>query len=102
MIKRLFVFFSILCAALFLGSCSDSLENKSSLAFKVSDAFFRDVVGDSVSTGDSSQTKSYTVKVTVSWENKQNMVQEQSVTVNDSGEISCPTLLLKICLQEKQ
>lgn len=94
MVKRLFVFFSILCAALVLGSCSDSLENKSSLAFEVSEAFFRNVVGDSVSTDGSSQT-SYTVKVTVSWENDQNMVQEQSATVNDSGKVSCPTFTFK-------
>ncbi len=94
MVKRLFVFFSILCAALVLGSCSDSLENKSSLAFEVSEAFFRNVVGDSVSTDGSSQT-SYTVKVTVSWEKDQNMVQEQSATVNDSGEVSCPTFTFK-------
>lgn len=94
MVKRLFVFFSILCAALVLGSCSDSLENKSSLAFEVSEAFFRNVVGDSVSTDGSGQT-SYTVKVTVSWEKKQNMVQEQSATVNDSGEVSCPTFTFK-------
>lgn len=94
MVKRLFVFFSILCAALVLGSCSDSLENKSSLAFEVSEAFFRNVIGDSVSTDGSSQT-SYTVKVTVSWENDQNMVQEQSATVNDSGEVSCPTFTFK-------
>ena len=94
MVKRLFVFFSILCAALFLGSCSDSLENKSSLAFEVSEAFFRNVIGDSVSTDGSSQA-SYTVKVTVSWENDQNMVQEQSATVNDSGEVSCPTFTFK-------
>lgn len=94
MVKRLFVFFSILCAALVLGSCSDSLENKSSLAFEVSEAFFRNVVGDSVSTDGSGQT-SYTVKVTVSWEKDQNMVQEQSATVNDSGEVSCPTFTFK-------
>ncbi len=94
MVKRLVVFFSILCAAFVLGSCSDSLENKSSLAFEVSEAFFRNVIGDSVSTDGSSQT-SYTVKVTVSWENNQNMVQEQSATVNDSGEISCPTFTFK-------
>ena len=95
MVKRLFVFFSILCAALVLGSCSDSLENKSSLAFEVSDAFFRTVIGDSVSTDDQDQTQSYTVKVTVSWENSQNMVQEQAVKVNDSGEVSCPPFTFK-------
>ncbi len=94
MVKRLFVFFSILCASLVLGSCSDSLENKSSLAFEVSEAFFRNVVGDSISADGSSQT-SYTVKVTVSWENNQNMVQEQSATVNDSGAVSCPTFTFK-------
>lgn len=94
MVKRLVVFFSILFAAFVLGSCSDSLENKSSLAFEISEAFFRNVIGDSVSTDGSSQT-SYTVKVTVSWENNQNMVQEQSATVNDSGEISCPTFTFK-------
>lgn len=94
MVKRLFVFFSILCVALVLGSCSDSLENKSSLAFEVSEAFFRNVVGDSVSTDGSGQT-SYTVKVTVSWEKDQNMVQEQSAKIHAAGEVSCPTFTFK-------
>ncbi len=91
MLKRIVLFFSILCAGLILNSCSESLDRTSSVSFKLSDSFFREALNSgSVSISDSASTaKEYVVKVSVSWDN-QNRVDEKTVTFDDEGKIVCP------------
>ncbi len=91
MLKRIVLFFSILCAGLILNSCSESLDRTSSVSFKLSDSFFREALNSgSVSISDSASTaKEYVVKVSVSWD-KQNRVDEKTVTFDDEGKIVCP------------
>ncbi len=95
MVKHLFVFFSILCATFVLASCSDSLDNKSSVSFAISEAVFREVISSDVSGdisgSDQGETKTYSVKVTVSWEKDQNRTKTETVSADSSGTISCPT-----------
>ena len=95
MVKHLFVFFSILCATFVLASCSDSLDNKSSVSFAISEAVFREVISSDVSgdisNSDQGETKTYSVEVTVSWEKDQNRSKTETVSADSSGTISCPT-----------
>ena len=95
MVKHLFVFFSILCATFVLASCSDSLDNKSSVSFAISEAVFREVISSDVSgdisDSDQGETKTYSVEVTVSWEKDQNRSKTETVFADSSGTISCPT-----------
>ena len=91
MLKRIVLFFSILCAGLILNSCSESLDRTSSVSFKLSDSFFREALkSSSVSISDSASTaKEYMVKVSVSWD-KQDRFDEKTVTFDDEGNIVCP------------
>lgn len=91
MLKRIVLFFSILCAGLILNSCSESLDRTSSVSFKLSDSFFREALNSgSVSISDSASTaKEYVVKVSVSWDDKSNKFDENKVTF-DEGKIVCP------------
>lgn len=90
MLKRIVLFFSILCAGLILNSCSESLDRTSSVSFKLSDSFFREALNSgSVSSDSSSTAKEYVVKVSVSWDN-QNIPDEKKVTFDDEGKIVCP------------
>lgn len=91
MLKRIVLFFSILCAGLILNSCSESLDRTSSVSFKLSDSFFREALNSgSVSIPDSASTaKEYVVKVSVSWDDKSNKFDENKVTF-DEGKIVCP------------
>lgn len=91
MLKRIVLFFSILCAGLILNSCSESLDRTSSVSFKLSDSFFREALkSSSVSISDSASTaKEYMVKVSVIWD-KGNRFNKNPVTFDDEGKIVCP------------
>lgn len=92
MLKRIVLFFSILCAGLILNSCSESLDRTSSVSFKLSDSFFREALNSvSGSNPDSSSTaKEYVVNVSISWDKQQNRVERKNVTFDDEGKIVCP------------
>lgn len=86
MLKRIVLFFSILCAGLILNSCSESLDRTSSVSFKLSDSFFREALNSSsVSISDS-----YVVKVSISWDNQNRVGPEKKVTFDEKGKIVCP------------
>lgn len=90
MLKRIVLFFSILCAGLILNSCSESLDRTSSVSFKLSDSFFREALNSgSISSDSSSTAKEYVVKVSISWDN-QKIPDEKTVTANNEGKIVCP------------
>lgn len=91
MLKRIVLFFSILCAGLILNSCSESLDRTSSVSFKLSDSFFREALNSgSISISDSaSAAKGYVVKVSVSWD-KGNRFEYDKVSFDDEGNIVCP------------
>ena len=90
MLKRIVLFFSILCAGLILNSCSESLDRTSSVSFKLSDSFFREALNSgSISSDSSSTAKDYVVKVSISWDN-QNRFERGKVTFDEKGKIVCP------------
>lgn len=90
MLKRIVLFFSILCAGLILNSCSESLDRTSSVSFKLSDSFFREALNSGSSSNSASTAKEYVVKVSVSWDNKQNRFDEKTATLDDERKIVCP------------
>lgn len=88
MLKRIVLFFSILCAGLILNSCSESLDRTSSVSFKLSDSFFREAL-NSGSISIPEAAKEYVVKVSISWDN-QNRFERGKVTFDEKGKIVCP------------
>lgn len=90
MLKRIVLFFSILCAGLILNSCSESLDRTSSVSFKLSDSFFREALNSGSISDSSSAAKEYVVKVSISWDDKPNRFDEKKATFDDEGNIVCP------------